>query len=222
MSDIDLSEKAQGRIIWQYRNGQKFKAWVDVLPAVASARIQDAANDVAGLINIDTARGEQLNICGRIVGIGERPSINSDDLEVFAYNGVAGAQPYGVAPYKGRGIDPVSLPIPDYLYRLVIRAKIIKNTRAATVDDVKEGVEYILGGDFEATIVDLQDMSMRVILSEEVPFNVRALIEIFDLVPRPQGVKLEIISSTPNQDESGPLGGDMLGAVMLGGDNTGT
>lgn len=219
MAAVDL---ALSRIIFQYRNGQKFRSWVSILPEIGEELVGAPAIDVANLINIDTARGEQLNICGRIVGIGERPRINSDDLEVFAYNGVAGAQPYGVAPYKGRGVDPVSLPIPDYLYRLVIRAKIIKNTRPATVDDVKEGVEFILGGDFVATIVDLQDMSMRVILSEEVPFNVRALIEVFDLVPRPQGVKLEIISSTPNQDESGPLGGDMLGAVMLGGDNTGT
>lgn len=216
MSNIDLSAKAEGRIIWQYRNGQKFRAWIDILPSIG-APIQQAANDVAGLINIDTATGEALNICGRIVGISDRPKIASDELAVFAYNGTPGAQPYGVAPYIGPGVQVATVALPDYLYRLVIRAKIIKNTRPATADDIKEGVEFILGGGITATVVDLQNMSMRVILSEQPSFNVRAILELFDVVPRPQGVELEYASAGEFFSQSGELGGDALGAVALGG-----
>lgn len=214
---MTLADKAQGRIIWQYRNGAKFKAWVAILPVIGEADISQASDDVVNLINVDSATGEALNICGRIVGIPDRPSVASDDLEVFAYDGTPGAQPYGVAPYIGPGVQVATIPLPDYLYRLIIRAKIIKNTRPATVDDVKEGVEYILGGGITATVVDLQDMTMRVILSEQPSFNVRAILELFDVIPRPQGVLLEYASVGQLFSQSGELGGDALGAVALGG-----
>lgn len=214
---MTLTEKALGRIIWQYRNGQKFRSWIAHFPDIGTADITDPSNQIVNLINIDTARGDQLDICGRIVGIGERPRIRSEDLEVFAYNGTAGAQPYGVAPYKGPDTQPESFPLPNYLYRVVIKAKIVKNVGAATVDDVKRGVEFILGDGFTATVVDLQDMSMRIILSQEPAFNVRALLELFDLVPRPQGVLLEYASAGAFFSQSGELGGDPLGSVSLGG-----
>lgn len=214
---MTLTEKALGRIIWQYRNGQNFRSWITHYPDIGTRRISRAANQIVNLINIDTARGEQLDICGRIVGIGSRPMIRSDELEVFAYNGTAGAQPYGVAPYKGPGVEPESFPLPNYLYRVVIRAKIVKNTSPATVDDIKRGVEFILGAGFSAVVVDNQDMTMRIILNQEPAFNVKAILELFDVVPRPQGVSVEYVTSGNNFSQSGELGGDPLGSVALGG-----
>lgn len=193
MSDINLPEKAQGRIIWQYRNGEKFKAWVAILPTIGSESIQPAANDIVSLINIDNATGEALNICGRIVGIPDRPKIASNALEVFSYDGTPGAQPYDVAPYIGPGAQVATIPLPDYLYRLVIRSKIIKNTSSATVDDIKRGVEFIIADGITATVEDMQNMSMRVTLSEEPSFNIRAILELFDTAPSPQGVELQYL-----------------------------
>jgi len=213
----DLQGKALGRIIWQYRNGAKFKAWISILPDIAKRLISDPAQQVVNLINIDTARGEQLDICGRIAGIPERPRINDDTLSVFAYDGTAGAQPYNVAPYIGPGVTPQSVPLPNYLYRLVIKAKIVKNTSPATIDDVKRGVEFILGEGYTATVVDLQDMTMRIILNQEIPFNIRALLDIYDLAPRPQGVGVEYVTAGNIFSQSGEVGGDPLGSVALGG-----
>lgn len=214
---MTLTEKARGRIIWQYRNGSKFRAWISLLPDIATEYISEPVDQVVNLINIDTARGDQLDICGRIVGIGSRPKVRSDELEVFAYNGTEGAHPYGVAPYKGPDDFPESFPLPNYLYRLVIKAKIVKNVGLATVDDVKRGVEFILGDGFTATVVDLQDMTMRVILNQEPSFNVRAILELFDVVPRPQGVSIEYVTAGNIFSQSGEVGGDALGAVALGG-----
>jgi hypothetical protein len=215
----DLREKALGRVIWQYRGGVKFNAWIAILPDISAARISGPAYQVASLINIDTATGEQLDICGRIAGIPSRPKVRSDELAAFGYKGSAGAQPYGVAPYKGRFDIVESIPLPNYLYRLAIKAKIVKNTSSATIDDVKRGVEFILGPSYTASVIDLQDMSMRVILNKEIPFNVRALLEIFDLVPRPSGVSLEYVTAGNIFSQSGEVGGDPFGGVTLGGAN---
>lgn len=214
---MTLTEKALGRIIWQYRNGKKFRSWIAHFPDIGTEQITGPANQIVNLINIDTARGEQLDICGRIVGIGERPRIRSEELEVFAYNGTAGAQPYNVAPYKGPDVVPESLPLPNYLYRLVIKSKIVKNVGLSTVDDVKRGVEFILGDGFSAAVVDLQDMSMRIILNKEPGFNVKSVLDAFDVAPRPQGVSLEYLSTGEFFSQSGELGGDPLGSVALGG-----
>lgn len=213
----DLNAKAQGRVIWQYRNGMKFKAWIAILPNIAQQLIANPVDQVVNLINIDTARGKQLDICGRIAGIPERPKINDDTLAVFAYEGTASAQPYDVAPYAGEGLSPQSIPLPNYLYRLVIKAKIIKNTSLATIDDVKRGIEFILGDEYTATVVDLQNMTMRVLLNQAPPFNIQALLDVFDLVPRPQGVELQYITAGNIFSQSGEVGGDPLGTVALAG-----
>lgn len=191
MSDIDLTEKAAGRIIWQYQNGVKFKAWIKLAPKIGTEQIQRAANQVVNMINVDTARGAQLDICGRIAGIANRPRVTSADLALFGYNGTPGAQAYGLAPYKNPNTPTVTAPIPDYLFRILVRAKIIKNTSMATVDDIKNAIDFIL--DDDSRVVDKLDMSFQVWLTKTPSTNLRYLIDNFDIIPRPQGVRLRFI-----------------------------
>lgn len=216
---MNYRDKANDRIIWQYRNDNTFAAWIAILPGIVESDLSLPFEQIAGLINLNTARGAQLDICGRIVGVA-RPILRDDELNVFAYNGVAGAQPYGVAPYKGREEEPVSLPVPDYLYRVVIRAKIMANTSRATIDDIKVATEFILGPGYSARVVDNQDMStssILVILNAAPPFNVRAILDTLDLIPRPQGVGLSYTVEVPTYPLNGTLGGNTLGTVTLGG-----
>lgn len=145
------------------------------------------------MINIDDAQGDQLDVCGRIVGIPSRPRINSNDLKVFAYQNVAGAQPYNVAPYIGPQESPDTILIADYLFRLVIKSRIVQNTGAATIDEIKTGVEYVLGSGFTATVVDNLDMTMTIRLNKEPSFNVQAMLNLLNIAPRPQGVSLEYV-----------------------------
>src|SRR5690606_2052346 len=97
---MTLTEKAVSRIIYQYRNSPKFEAWIRILPDIVSKYMIGPLEAIRMIIDIDTATGEALNICGRIVGV-DRPKIASNDLAVFAYDGTPSAQPYNVAPYIG-------------------------------------------------------------------------------------------------------------------------
>ncbi|MCF6782313.1 DUF2612 domain-containing protein [Pseudomonas stutzeri] len=166
--------------------------WLQILPKIGQEAIEGPLGQIVNLLDIDNAAGEQLNIIGRIAGI-DRPRIRSDALQVFAYNGTIGAQSYDTAPYREPGTELPTILLPDYLYRVLIKAKIMRNNGAATIDDVKDAVDFIFG--VQSTVIDAQDMSMATVwLEEGVAANLLVLVQEFDIIPRPQGVKIRKIA----------------------------
>lgn len=189
---MDHANKALSRVYWQYRNAPKMREWLQILPKMAQDRIEKPLGQIVDLLDIDKASGHQLEIIGRIAGI-DRPRIRSDALQVFAYNGTIGAQPYDTAPYREPGAELPTILLPDYLYRVLIKAKIMRNNGAATLDDVKTAVDFIFG--VESTVIDAQNMSMATVwLEEGVAANLLVLVQEFDIIPRPQGVKIRKIA----------------------------
>lgn len=190
---MDHAKKALSRVYWQYRNAPKMREWLQILPKIAQAEIEAPLGQIVDLLDIDSASGHQLEIIGRIAGI-DRPRMRSDALQVFAYNGTIGAQPYDVAPYRESGAELPTILMPDYLFRALIRSKIMRNNGTATLDDIKVAVDFIFG--VESTIIDWLDMSMSVVLSgSDVSANLLALAQEFDIIPRPQGVRIRQIGA---------------------------
>jgi len=190
---MDHAKKLLTRIYWQYRNSPKLSEWLTILPDLAQAEIETPLQQIVEMLDIDNAQGEQLDIIGRIAGFDERPRIRSDLLRAFAYAGTIGAQSYGAAPYRAPGEELPTILLPDYLYRVLIKAKIMKNNGDATLDHIKAAVDLMLG--VNSTIIDSQDMSMRTIwLDGDVPANFLLLVQEFDAIPRPQGVKIRKIA----------------------------
>jgi hypothetical protein len=189
---MDHASKALSRVYWQYRNAPKMRDWLQILPKIGQEAIEAPLGQIVNLLDIDNAAGEQLNIIGRIAGI-DRPRIRADALQVFAYNGTIGAQPYGTAPYREPGTELPTILLPDYLYRVLIKAKIMRNNGAATLDDVKRAVDFIFGVD--STVIDGQNMAMSTVwLEGDIAANLLVLVEEFDILPRPQGVKIRKIA----------------------------
>ena len=63
------------------------------------------------------------------------------------------------------------------------------NGTPATLDDVKRAVDFILGVD--CTVIDGQNTTMATVWFEgNVAENMLALAREFDIIPRPQGVKI--------------------------------
>lgn len=185
---MDHAKKALSRVYWQYRNSPKMLQWIQTLVEIAQDEIETPLAQMIDLPGIDSAHGEQLEIYGRIAGI-DRPRISTNLLSSFAYKGTPGAQTYGEAPYKDPGDAVSSILLPDYLYRVLIKAKIMRNVGAATLDEVKEAMDFIFGVD--STVIDGQNMTMSTIWTEgKLPANLLAIVEEFDLIPRPQGVKI--------------------------------
>ncbi|AUH00844.1 DUF2612 domain-containing protein [Prodigiosinella confusarubida] len=161
----DHQKKALSRAYWQYKNATKLIAWLKTLPDIAQANIEDQADKIQQMLNINTAEGEQLDICGRIVGYRTRP------IGTF----YPACQP---------------APVNDELFRRMIKAKIFKNNSAATIDEIQFSADYIMN---EPTrLLDGQDMTMRLIwFTHNVDVGTQKLIRDYDLIPRPQGVGMK-------------------------------
>lgn len=166
-------DKARTRIYWQYKNSPKLIAWLLTLPDIAQAQLEDQLAKIKAIMDIDNAEGEQLDICGRIVGYHKRP----------------------VGTFY-----PVCAPaeVSDALFRRMIKAKIHKNNSAATIDEIAAATNYIL--DTEARLLDGQDMTMRPIFYDYLDPGSQQLVNDYDLIPRPQGVGMKparILAYTP-------------------------
>ncbi|CPR20599.1 DUF2612 domain-containing protein [Brenneria goodwinii] len=160
---MDHNAKVESRIYWQYKNAPKLIALLLTLPTIAQAQIEEQIAKIKAILDIDNAEGEQLDICGRIAGYSKRP------VGTF---------------YPTCSSSAVS----DELFRRMIKSKIYKNNSIATIDDVATAMNYIL--DTEARILDGQDMTMRPVFFEYLDIGSQKLVADYDLIPRPQGVKL--------------------------------
>ncbi|PWC25120.1 DUF2612 domain-containing protein, partial [Brenneria nigrifluens] len=153
--------KALTRAYWQYKNAPKLISLLLTLPDIAQSSIEDQLSKIQVMLDIDSAEGEQLDICGRIVGYTKRP---------------VGTFYPACAPAA----------VSDDLFRRMIKAKIFKNNSIATIDEIKRATDYILGT--SALILDGQDMTMRPVFTEYLDVGSQKLVADYDLIPRPQGV----------------------------------
>ena len=185
---MDHSKQALKRIYWQYRGAEKLKQWIETLPKIAQAEIEDTATVVADILNIDERRGEQLDIIGRIVGL-YRPAINSA-AEVSTQMAAD-----DLAPQLGEGGAQLSATTytitnqaSDGLLRVLIKAKIERNNGDATIDNIIDAARFVTGFN-DVVVSDNQDMTWSVSFGSELDPITRFAFRNFDILPKPQGTR---------------------------------
>lgn len=100
--------------------------------------------------SIDTAVGKQLDIIGDIVGQ-PRLLLDSDLIPYFGYDGALLAQSYGTLRNTSTGGYYWDIRVPrvgdtllnDDVYRLFIKAKVFKNNRKPTPENVLEFIKFV-------------------------------------------------------------------------------
>lgn len=145
MSD-EVIEKGISRLAYQFKDSVKFKEFLTAfLQQFQNLRISDLQ-----LLNeryLDTAVGAQLDGIGEIVGI-ERPEGSIDIIGAFGFltdDTARGFTDLFDLELGGNfiGFGDTSILVGDDIYRLVIRAKIIKNQTAMTVDDTTRLISFM-------------------------------------------------------------------------------
>ena len=77
----------------------------------------------------------------------------------------------------------------DETYRLLLKSKIAKNNSDATIQGIIRAMSFIFSGN-SVTVSDYEDMSFDITFEDAItPTQVNILTQ-FDLVPKPQSVKL--------------------------------
>lgn len=180
---------APNRIYAQYRNKPKAVAWYNITRSLAT-QIADVAAAVRIMYSIDAAQGEQLDIIGRIVVV-PRDFMGEVTMETaMCASDVNGPAEFGdtSAMCSVLSVDQ-SMTMSDNLYRLAIKSKILKNNSYATIEDIINGMNFLLPNAQVTRLVDGEDMTFSIEFYGVVTDLERWALINASFVPKPQGVK---------------------------------
>lgn len=195
---IDHLAVGRSRVAAQYTESQKFLAYVRALLA-SSAELEAVLQKVAEQVDIDLAEGVNLDVIGEIVGI-SRIIPASVQLAFFGFQDNAAALNFGEEGSQGIGArfydegEPylATSVLNDPEFRLLIRAKIVKNHALGTNEDVIAGLAYLFGGGMaiQVAVEDVGGMAIQVAVGRSLTYLEKVLITNLDVLPRPAGVRI--------------------------------
>jgi len=151
--------------------------------------------------DLDLAKGRQLDIIGKIIGLNRRVPFTIPK-KYFSFRGNVNASPMGnkfeivsSSPFRDKFEIPYSSTLlNDADYRFFIRAKIAQNYAKGTMIDadnlsLQDIYDFLFSGN--AYIVDNQDMSMTLYLDASIDINMLQYIKQMKLFSKPQGVNMK-------------------------------
>lgn len=147
--------------------------------------LQTVMNDVMTLRSIDTAVGAQLDVIGIIVGR-PRGLVSAEIFTYFGFDGASNAGTFGSVTDPSVGSPWYSIGAPtqrarppsDEEYRLILKAKIIKNRTLSRPEDIIEAYKFLFGAS-QVTITETGYASVRIGIGKILSSVERGLL--FDL-----------------------------------------
>jgi hypothetical protein len=175
------------RIYAQYRDKPKAVDWYAIARKLGGS-IEDAAEAVRKSYDIDNSEGEQLNVIGRIV-VAPRSFVGSIPMNPGLFDLTDGDE-FGddEAMFSALTIDQDGQ-LSDDLYRLVIKAKIVKNNGDATIENILDGMNFLLPNAEVLRVTDGEDMSFSIEFYGQITNLERFALLNAGLVPKPQTVR---------------------------------
>ena len=201
----DYKEEAYSLITEQFRDKDVFKRYLDLLLS-ASTEIQLVAKDLMQNRSLDTAEGVQLDMIGNIVGQ-PRTLIGANLLSFFGFEGEITAGSYGSVDVPGVGSiwrssdSPLvgNITLDDNLYRILIKAKIVKNVTSATPEEIM-GFANFMFSTSGSTLIFEGGAKFKILIGRILTKSEIGLLRYVNrqasyssrLFPKPVGVGLEI------------------------------
>lgn len=207
---------ARERVTEQFKGKPVFDKYIRLLLS-QGIELQEVMRDVMQLRSIDSAVGAQLDVIGEIVGR-PRGLVTSDIFYYFGFDGQPQAGTFGSSTDSTVGSPWYSLGAPtgtsrepsDEEYRLILKAKIIKNRTLSRPEDVIEAYKFLFGAG-RVTIEELTPGNVRIGIGKILSVVEKGLL--FDLggagalLPKTVGVNYtytEFASDRPFATEGFP------------------
>lgn len=201
---IDHKEQSKKRIYAQYKNSPKLLKWLDINPEYAN-EFEIALDKVLNILDFDQQVGAQLDLGGRVV-VQSRGEFDKDIFDWFGWEKTPGRVGWGQAPWLPRDVARYGkVKAPDAVYRVLLRAKAAKNNSVCTIDGIADAIEYISNTKV-ASIDNRQNMTFSITFADKLPEIEKAVIQNFDIIPRPQGVKILSIAEPSTSKYFGYIG----------------
>lgn len=172
------------RVYAQYRDKPKFVKWLEIAREQGKS-IDEAFEKIALSWDIDKSEGELLNIIGRIVGI-NRDFINKIEMDTFQFDDDEVECGNDSAVFSATSVAG-DAQMSDGLFRLLIKAKILKNNRNATIEDIIEQMVLLVGVDF-LRINNPENMTFSIEFAGELTPLQRYALFNENIIQIPQGV----------------------------------
>lgn len=188
---------ARSRVTEQFKNKRIYDKYLQLLLS-GKVELQEIIRDTMQLRSLDTAVGAQLDVIGDIVGR-PRGLVTSDIFYYFGFEGAPQGESFssttdptvGGQWYSLDAPVGISRPPSDEEYRLILKAKIIKNRTLARPEDVIAAYKFLFGAS-QVTIEELAPAEVRIGIGKILTNVERGLL--FDLggagqlLPKPAGV----------------------------------
>lgn len=181
------------RIYAQYADKPKFVEWMNITRKIG-LELKEGAEQVRKCFDIETAKGDALEVISRIVvvdrikderlmnaGVFSDPDgTNFDDQEkIFAE----------WSTYTNASLS-------DEMLRFAIKAKIIKNTANPTADELLSALASLFPNANVLRLINYHDMSFAIEYTGKLSALEQWLSELHDFIPTPQGVEFRGVIRT--------------------------
>lgn len=143
------------------------------------------------VVDLDTAQGFGLDVWGRIVGVGRYITTESTS-KFFGFQTTNDSfAPFGQAPFYDGKRATVTYRMGDYAYRKLIMVKAMSNIVRPNAPTINQMLQYLFDGK-RCYVLDLGDMAMRYVFAFYLKPYEKTIV-YSDLLPRPAGVRVEIV-----------------------------
>ncbi|MGO3890072.1 MAG: DUF2612 domain-containing protein [Paenalcaligenes sp.] len=180
-----MIENVPKRTYSQYRDKPKLMDWLTIARRMGGS-ISDAAVAVRNSYDIDKAQGAQLDVLGRIV-VFSRDFIGQLSMATADFDLLDGAECGDVDASFSEARVSDDAQMADDLYRLAIKAKIMKNTGDATIESIIQEMVFLVGPKF-LRVNDTEDMRFSIEFAGDLTEIERWALFNANLIQIPQGV----------------------------------
>lgn len=187
---MTIAERMKNRLLAQFVDKKLIEGFLETI-AEELAVIQNTTEDLKTLRWIDSSFGRQLDGCGDIVG---QPRIINKAVAVpfFGFPN-HGDRSFGEAPFRRLNDTYLtSATLSDENYRLILWAKVYKNTTDGTADSTIQSLVRLFN--VGVIVVDAGNAKIRITIKRPLLEGEMLLINALNLIVRAGGVGYEFLS----------------------------
>lgn len=193
MAIIDQKGIMISRLLAQFEGKTRLEGVVGVLGDSLNA-FEKIMDDLEFKRWIDAAEGVQLDGLGQIVGQ-SRIIPSAILIPFFGFENQPSGRGFGVARFRHRFESSTSTStLGDESYRMLIKAKIFKNTSICTPEQIISACAFVYGAD-TVILQESGNAKIRIGIGKELTEEQKALSNALNLIPKPGGVGIEIKST---------------------------
>lgn len=162
---IDNNSSYTDLVTSEFEKSTKFMSYLETFLDMISPSVNNLKS-FNELFVLDNLIGDRLDVVGSLIGIGRELPIDDSNIPSI---------------------------LSDQTYRLVLKAKILKNHWDGTYEGLMNIINYLFP-DVPISIVDNQDMSYNVIIiSSDIDDEIYSLISNGYIFPKPAGVRVNYL-----------------------------